>query len=155
MKKQFLAILLVMCLVIGSCPVWAVASNDDFVIENGVLLKYTGTSKNVTIPSGITSIGDRAFRECHFLFRIVFPDTLKRIGNRAFEKCDSLVSVSIPNTVISIGDDAFSDCDSLRACLKIEEMTNFYPEGVHFKEKTAKQSSDWRGFLTQKGALSG
>lgn len=113
MKKQFLAILLVMCLVIGSCPVWAVASNDDFVIENGVLLKYTGTSKNVTIPSGITSIGDRAFRECHFLFRIVFPDTLKRIGNRAFEKCDSLVSVSIPNTVISIGDDAFSDCDSL------------------------------------------
>ncbi|WP_322201474.1 hypothetical protein [Acutalibacter intestini] len=42
-----------------------------------------------------------------------------------------------------------------RACLKIEEMTNFYPEGVHFKEKTAKQSSDWRGLLTQKGAPSG
>ncbi|MDE6836939.1 MAG: hypothetical protein K2P33_00905, partial [Acutalibacter sp.] len=34
-----------------------------------------------------------------------------------------------------------------RACLKIEEMTNFYPEEVHFKEKTARQSSDWRGFL--------
>ena len=42
-----------------------------------------------------------------------------------------------------------------RACLKIEGMTNFYPEGVHFKEKTARQSSDWRGFLTQKGAPSG
>ncbi|MDE6837157.1 MAG: hypothetical protein K2P33_02035, partial [Acutalibacter sp.] len=29
------------------------------------------------------------------------------------------------------------------------------PEGVHFKEKTARQSSDWRGFLTQKGPLLG
>ena len=42
-----------------------------------------------------------------------------------------------------------------RACLKIEGMTNFYPEGVHFKEKNARQSSDWRGFLTQKGPLLG
>jgi hypothetical protein len=42
-----------------------------------------------------------------------------------------------------------------RVCLKIEEMTDFCPEGLHFKEKTASQSSDWRGFLTQKGAAYG
>ena len=29
-----------------------------------------------------------------------------------------------------------------KACLKIEEMTNFWPEGDNFKEKTARQSRD-------------
>ncbi len=34
----------------------------DFVIENGVLKKYTGTSADVIIPDGVTEIGDSAFR---------------------------------------------------------------------------------------------
>ncbi len=36
-----------------------------------------------------------------------------------------------------------SPCQTgIRACLKIEEMTNFGPEGDNFKEKTARQSRD-------------
>ena len=30
----------------------------DFVIENGVLKKYTGTDTDVVIPDGITKIGN-------------------------------------------------------------------------------------------------
>ena len=40
----------------------------DFIIENGVLKKYVGPGGDVTIPEGVTSIGDGALRsESHCL----------------------------------------------------------------------------------------
>ena len=38
-------------------PVFA----DDFDIQNGVIVKYNGTSGDVVIPDGVTAIGDTAF----------------------------------------------------------------------------------------------
>ena len=37
---------------------------NDFVIENGVLKKYKGKDPVVTVPDGVTSIGDEAFEYC-------------------------------------------------------------------------------------------
>ena len=42
-----------------------------------------------------------------------------------------------------------------RACLKIEEMTDFCPESASFKEKTARNPCVLRGFSTQKRTPSG
>ena len=36
---------------------------NDFVIENSILIKYTGTEPYVEIPDGITVIGEGAFRD--------------------------------------------------------------------------------------------
>ena len=41
------------------------------------------------------------------------------------------------------------------ACLKIEEMTNFCLEGVHFKGKNRRFLPVGEGFLTRKGAAYG
>ena len=38
-------------------------SNNDFIIENGVLVKYTGGTKNVVIPEGVEDIKDSAFSD--------------------------------------------------------------------------------------------
>ena len=64
--------------------------------------------EKVVINSGITSIGDLAFRGCTGLTQITIPDGVTSIGNLAFEGCSGLTSVNIPNTVTSIGDGAFS-----------------------------------------------
>lgn len=40
------------------------SSNNDFEIENGVLVKYTGAGGDVVIPDGVTSIGNGAFSGC-------------------------------------------------------------------------------------------
>ena len=39
-------------------------NNQDFVIENGILKKYTGPGGDVIIPKGVTEIGSSAFDGC-------------------------------------------------------------------------------------------
>ena len=38
-------------------------TNKDFIIENDVLIEYTGEGGEVVIPNGVTSIGSGAFFE--------------------------------------------------------------------------------------------
>ena len=69
--------------------------------------------KYVTLPDGLTSIGDYAFYECKSLTSITIPNSVTSIGWYAFWSCYSLTSVTIGNNVTSIGEWAFSSCSSL------------------------------------------
>lgn len=51
-------------------------SEADFEIVNGELKKYKGQSTNVTIPDGVTSIGNAAFWYCSNLESITIPDSV-------------------------------------------------------------------------------
>ena len=82
---------------------------NDFVIENGILKKYTGSGGDVVIPEGVTTIGGWAFFYCTGLSRVVMPEGVTSIGKRAFRACKSLSSVVIPQSVVSIGENAFDD----------------------------------------------
>lgn len=42
-------------------------SENDFVIKDGVLEEYTDNDSVVTIPEGITSIGESSFSNCESL----------------------------------------------------------------------------------------
>ncbi len=88
-------------------------SNNDFIIENGVLTKYTGNGGDVVIPDGVTSIGQDAFRDCTGLTGITIPDSVTSIGDSAFCDCKGLTSITIPDSVTSIGDYAFHNCVGL------------------------------------------
>lgn len=81
--------------------------SSDFVIENGVLEKYTGNDSVVKIPVGVTIIGDRAFSFCNSILSVRIPNSVTTIGNRAFGYCKKLKSVKIPKSVTSIGYGAF------------------------------------------------
>ena len=67
----------------------------------------------VTIGSGVTSIGYRLFAGCSALTSVTIPDSVTSINSFAFFDCSALASVKIPNSVTSIGDYAFSDCSAL------------------------------------------
>lgn len=60
---------------------------NDFVINDGVLKKYTGNDVDVVIPDGVTSIGDNAFSHCSSLENIEIPNSVTSIGNSAFGDC--------------------------------------------------------------------
>ena len=68
---------------------------------------------SVTIPSSVTSIGESAFRECSGLTSVNIPESVTSIGKWAFYHCNKLTSVTIPNSVESIGLSAFYLCSSL------------------------------------------
>ena len=67
---------------------------------------------NVVIESGVTRIGENAFKNCS-VQKITIQNSVKAIGNSAFYNCSSLKSVTIPDSVTIIGDFAFSNCSSL------------------------------------------
>ena len=76
------------------------------------------------IPDSVTSIGDRAFSGCSFLFGIVIPSSVTSIGDRTFCGCSFLTEVDIPDSVTSIGNGAFYDCNSLRSVVIPDSVTS-------------------------------
>ena len=70
---------------------------------------------SLTIPEGVTSIGHGAFSGCTGLSSLVFPQSLLSIGNEAFVFCNGLAEVTFPGSTLSVGKDAFSGCLDLKA----------------------------------------
>ncbi|MBP5428876.1 MAG: leucine-rich repeat protein [Clostridia bacterium] len=68
---------------------------------------------SVTIPDGVTSIGEYAFEDCSGLTSVTIPDSVTSIEGYAFQNCSGLISITIPDSVTSIGDNAFSCCFKL------------------------------------------
>ena len=114
--KRVLSVLLVICLMLTLLPTAAFAqttNESDFVIENGVLKKYTGDNEIVVIPDGVTQIGYAVFRNCEFMIEIHFPKSLKVINEYAFYLCSNLKEVVFSEGLEKIGELAFGGCNSL------------------------------------------
>ena len=67
-------------------------------------------TETVTIPSGVTTIGNSAFRGCTKLSALTMGDSVTVISFDAFYNCRVLLSITIPYTVTDIGSYAFYDC---------------------------------------------
>ena len=123
----------------------------DFVILNGVLLKYQGSDSDVIIPEDVTAIGEGAFSSneqienvvippsvteirtgafssCYNLNSVTIPPTVSGIPASAFYHCQSLSSITIPDGVSVIGGDAFYQCDSLTSVIIPSSVTVIYEE---------------------------
>ena len=83
------------------------------ISKKGCLIAVGGGLPGVTIPEGVTSIGDGAFGCCGKLTSVVIPDGVTSVGGAAFHGCSKLISVEIPDSVIAIGASAFSGCAEL------------------------------------------
>lgn len=108
----------------------------DWVVINGSLIAYKGTEIDITIPNGVTSLGDGwcqygggdvrsvtlpnsvtkigagAFWYFSGISSIDIPNSVTYIGSRAFA-CTGLTKVVIPDSVTTIGNAAFEECQDL------------------------------------------
>lgn len=117
--KRILPLILALALCLPlSTPIRA--AGDDFVIENGVLVEHKGGGTVITIPEGVTEIGDNAFAWGHShsmapyeMEEVILPQSLTKIGDSAFWGCVKLKAVDIPAGVTEIGANAFGSCRAL------------------------------------------
>ena len=78
-----------------------------------ILIAYTGTERELILPSYITKINQYAFYNCRGLTSVTIPDSVTSIGDKAFCGCTGLTSVTIGNSVTSIRGNAFYGCTGL------------------------------------------
>jgi len=64
---------------------------------------------SITIPEGVTSIGNTAFSECSYLTFVTLPSTLLSIGEYAFGYCEALATVYYGGTPEQRGSISFAD----------------------------------------------
>ncbi|MCI8800944.1 MAG: leucine-rich repeat protein [Lachnospiraceae bacterium] len=87
---------------------------EDFWIGDGILELYTGREELVTVPDGIHTIGEGAFKACVSMKKVVLPSGLRRIQAEAFKGCRKLEVAEIPTGVSYIGEYAFHRCHALK-----------------------------------------
>ena len=69
--------------------------------------------RSITLPAGLTSLGEGAFQGCSSMTSITLPAGLTSLGERAFYGCSSLTSIELPASLTSLGEHAFSGCSSM------------------------------------------
>ena len=83
------------------------------ITPNHILEYCCYADEDVSIPEGVTKIGNLAFRDCTRVTHITIPNGVTIIGDWAFSGCRSLTNITIPKCVAEIGAGAFKGCTGL------------------------------------------
>ena len=87
---------------------------------------------NLTLPSGVTSIGIAAFRGCSGLTSLTLPSGVTEIGYSAFSGCSGLTSIYVyPENLPELGTDIFTGCDA-------KNCTVYVPKGTYDAYKSSE-----------------
>ena len=76
---------------------------------------FKNSIQHVVIKTGVTSIGNYAFRGCKNMISISIPNEVALIGQNAFEECASLKSIILPDGINSIRQSTFYHCSNLES----------------------------------------
>ena len=79
---------------------------------------------SIKMPNSVTSIGGEAFAYCIGLTSVTIPNSVTTIIFGAFAGCYSLTSINIPNSVTKIDDEIFSGCSSLTSIIIPNSVTS-------------------------------
>lgn len=77
--------------------------------------------------TGVTNVGDRAFKDCQYLTCMFLDDGIATIGDRAFYADEYLSAINMPRKLELIDKYAFYGCDTLtfvraRACSRLKRI---------------------------------
>ena len=91
--------------------------------------------KSITIPDGVTSIGEEAFENCNALESITIPDSVTTIGESAFRECTSLTSITVNAiTPPTLNDITFSTSSTGRKIYVPRNSVNAYKSAEGWKK---------------------
>ena len=79
--------------------------------QSGYMPNITG----VEIAEGITTVGQNAFCQGHYIVSVTLPEGITSLEFNAFNSCISLESIIIPESITSIGNKVFGGCQALES----------------------------------------
>ena len=85
------------------------------------LLGYTGADTELILPQDYNGQGYKiykyAFRNCTSLESITIPDGVTSIGDGAFWGCTGLISITISDSLTNLGRDSFYNCTNIQVAV--------------------------------------
>lgn len=114
MNKRVFSLILALALCLGLVPMTALAAESNFTVEGNVLTRYRGSGGIVTVPAGVTEIGELAFANSDDYLYVNVPNSVTKLGAGAFVSNENLTGVTLSNGLTEISMSAFHDCTSLR-----------------------------------------
>ena len=168
MRKVILtAALIIVCaamtflILVPAGPAKALSSDEEFVIDGGILRAYNGKGETceipstvymigpgafsgsdisyITIPDTVTTVGTQAFYECPKLSRVTIEEGVETLGMSAFANCPKLHLVNIPSTVTDIQPGIFAGCPSLsNIALSPGNQDYFFNDGVLYNKESTE-----------------
>ena len=83
--------------------------------------------KKQSFTTGVTNVGDRAFKDCQYLTCMFLDDGITTIGDHAFYADEYLSAINMPRKLELIDKYAFYGCDTLtfvraRACSRLKRI---------------------------------
>ena len=108
----------------------------DFTEGSSPWFNETDKIKSISLPLGLTSIGDFAF-EGLSVTDIVIPENVVSIGMSAFKDCTGIDSFTIDSNISSLGDGAFAGCSQLHA-LDINNENYMISDGFLIDKRTSR-----------------
>ena len=94
MKRKIIITAALLCVTLF-IPLSLFSQSQDFQMNGTVLVRYRGNAADVTIPEGVTAIGNDAFSYCGSLKSIIIPSSVVSIGDWAFNWCNNLSTVTL------------------------------------------------------------
>jgi len=98
-----------LCICVLCFSVSAETAYDDFEIDGTTLVRYIGNGGEVTVPDGITEIGEWAF-DSSAITKLILPETLKAIRSYAFFNCTDLREITLPASLTELEKSEEDNC---------------------------------------------
>ena len=133
MRKLFAILTALVMAALTACTAIGENAAGEFVIEGNRLVKYQGPGGEVTVPEGVTVLGEWAF-EWSGVTKVNLPESLEEIESYCFFECLELEDVTIPAGTREISEaQAFAYCPKIQAFKVAEGNTRYVAvDGVLF-----------------------
>ena len=86
---------------------------EDFQMEQDTLVKYSGSDKDVVIPTGVKTVGPGAFAKKKAVKTVVVPEGVEVIERGAFQDCIHLKAVFLPDSLRLLAPGGFLVSDNV------------------------------------------
>lgn len=129
-----------------------VMAKSEFVVEEGMITGYNGSTSRVVIPSiiegvEIAGIESYAFNQNSNIETVVISDGVEVIQPYAFNGCTRLTTVECLDSLLVIGFDAFNECKVLENVDVSEQIEILQDNSVKMQFETSEEYTVLEGII--------